>query len=131
MSWPAMHRDAKSADFFGAAADGQLLIKRCDDCAWALAPEAAVCQACAGTALQWAPAAGTGTLVTWTTVHTAPNRAYADCVPYVVGVVELPEGPWLYGRVEADTLTAGLAVTVAFVHDEDGESYPIFRGGRR
>jgi len=67
--------------------------------------------------------------VTWTTVHKAPNRAYTDCVPYVVGIVELTEGPWLYARIDTEIPTAGMALTAAFVHSEDGESYPIFNGG--
>jgi uncharacterized protein len=115
MSWPPMQRDVKSAEFFDAAAVGQLLIKRCDQCGQALAPEANVCTACSGTALHWAPAGGTGRLVTWTTVHKGPNRAYTDRVPYVVGVVEL-----------AEHLSAGMALTTAFVDSDEGESYPIF-----
>jgi uncharacterized protein len=126
MSWPPMQRDVKSAEFFDAAAVGQLLIKRCDQCGQALAPEANVCTACSGTALHWAPAGGTGRLVTWTTVHKGPNRAYTDRVPYVVGVVELAEGPWLYARVDAQNLSAGMALTTAFVDSDEGESYPIF-----
>jgi len=129
MSWPPMQRDAKSAEFFDGAAANYLLIKCCDQCAHALAPEAFVCTSCAGTALHWVPAAGTGNLVTWTTVHKAPNRAYTDCVPYVVGIVELTEGPWLYARIDTEIPTAGMALTAAFVHSEDGESYPIFNGG--
>jgi uncharacterized protein len=131
MSWPPLQRDTKSAEFFDAAAAGHLLIKQCDECARALAPEASVCTACAGPALHWLPAAGNGTLVTWTTVHKAPNPAYTDRVPYVVGVVELTEGPWLYGRIDTETLTAGMALTATFVHGEGGESYPIFTGGDR
>lgn len=128
-SWPPIERDAKSAPFFDAAARDELLIKRCEHCHQALPPEAVVCTTCGRTELSWMPAAGTGTLVSWTVVHRAPNRAYADLVPYTVGIVELTEGPWLYGRIVADAPTAGLLLRAEFVHAEGTESHPIFEAG--
>jgi uncharacterized protein len=121
-----MRRDAKSAEFFDTARKNQLVIKQCDHCALALPPEAAVCTACGQTSLAWTLASGTGTLVTWTVVHKAPNVAYTDLVPYTVGVVELVEGPWIYGRIDAATPTAGMELTVSFLHPDEGESYPVF-----
>lgn len=125
-TWPPIERDTKSAPFFDAAARGELLIKRCQHCAQALPPEAVVCTTCAHTDLAWTAAAGTGTLVSWTVVHRAPNRAYAELVPYTVGIVELAEGPWLHGRVLTDTPAAGLALRAEFVHAEGTESHPAF-----
>jgi uncharacterized protein len=127
MEWPAMRRDSKSAEFFDAAARNELVIKRCDRCGQALPPEAAVCTTCGQTELTWTAAAGTGTLVTWTVVHRAPNAAFADLVPYTVGVVELAEGPWLYARIAGEP-SVGQALSAEFVHAETGESYPIFVG---
>lgn len=123
--WPPMQRDGKSAEFFDAARRGELVIKKCGGCGELLAPEAAVCTTCGGTELTWVPAAGTGTLITWTVVHRAPNRAYTDLVPYVVGVVELTEGPWLYGRITG-TPSATAVLRTEFVHPDQGESYPIW-----
>ena len=125
-----MQRDSKSAEFFDAAARNELVIKRCHDCGQALPPEEAVCTTCSHTELAWAPAAGTGTLVTWTVVHRAPNAAYADVVPYTVGVVELTEGPWLYARIDAEP-SVGKRLRADFVHAEGGESYPIFIGASK
>ena len=121
-----MRRDVKSAEFFDAASRNQLVIKRCDRCARTLPPEATVCTVCGHTTLAWTPALGTGTLVTWTVVHKAPNAVYADLVRYTVGVVELVEGPWIYGRIETTTPTAGMELAASFVHPDEGESYPVF-----
>lgn len=123
--WPPMQRDGKSAEFFDAARRGELVIKKCGGCGELLAPEAAVCTTCGGTELTWVPAAGTGTLITWTVVHRAPNRAYAELVPYTVGVVELTEGPWIYARI-VGTPSAATPLRVAFEHPTEGESYPIW-----
>ena len=124
--WPPMERDAKSAEFFDAAARDQLVIRTCDRCAQSLPPEAAVCTTCGHAELSWAPTTGLAKLVSWTVVHRAPNRFFETLVPYTVGIVELVEGPWLYARVESAAPSAGMPLRVAFVHPESGESYPIF-----
>ena len=124
--WPPMQRDGKSAEFFAAAEREELVIKGCNNCAQSLPPESAVCSRCGRTALSWLPAAGTATLISWTVVHRAPNGAYIELVPYTVGIIELTEGPWLYGRIETDAPVAGMALKASFVHPEEGESYPLF-----
>lgn len=124
--WPPIVGDAKSGEFFAAASDDRLLLKTCVACAHALAPEAQLCTACGGTELSWAPASGTGVLVSWTVVHRAPSRAYSDVVPYTAGIVELDEGPWLYARIVTNAPRAGMKLHTEFVHPEDGESYPVF-----
>lgn len=125
-TWPAIERDAKSAEFFDAAARDKLMIKRCRGCDQALAPEAAVCTTCAGTALAWAPATGSATLVSWTVVHRAPNRALTGLTPYTVGVVELAEGPWLYAAIQTAAPEVGQPLRAAFRHPAAGEAYPVF-----
>lgn len=129
--WPPALRDDKSAPFFDAAARDELAIRRCRDCGQRLAPEAGACTACRGTDLEWTAATGEGRLVTWTVVERAPNPAFADVVPYTVGVVELAEGPWLYIRIEGNGRPPerDAPVRIEFVHDEDGDSYPICRLG--
>lgn len=119
-----IERDSKSAEFFDAAAEERLVIRRCTACGESLPPEAVVCTTCAGTELDWVPAAGTGVLASYAVVHRAPHPAYR--VPYTIGIVELDEGPWLYARVEAETPAVGLPVRVAFRHPADGEAYPVF-----
>lgn len=125
--WPAPHRDDKTAEFFDAAADGRLLLKRCSVDDEYAAPEATGCDHCGGASLDWHPAAGTGELVTWSVVSRAPTAAHGEVVPYVVGIVELTEGPWLYARiVDSAQLAVGAAATAHFIHPDDGDSYPVF-----
>lgn len=119
-------RDDKSGPFFDAAAESRLAVRRCSDCGRILAPEAQVCTQCAGITLEWATSAGTGHLVTWAVVHRAPNPVYVDLVPYVVGVIELDEGPWIYGLADVVEPRAGLRVQAAFPDVAHGERYPIF-----
>lgn len=122
-----VQRDDKSGPFFDAARDGRLSIRHCLRCDDALPPEAMVCSSCGGTELTWIDAAGSGSLITWSTVHRAPNGAYAELVPYVVGVVELDEGPWIYGLVIGSEPRTGAQVRAVFPAVEDSEMYPVFR----
>lgn len=75
--------------------------------------------------LEWSASPGAARLVSWTTVHKAPNAAFTALVPYTVGIVALAEGPWMYGRIDGAP-SAGVALRVAFVHPQEGESYPIW-----
>jgi uncharacterized OB-fold protein len=125
----AVSRDEASAPFFDAAASGRLLVRRCADCGHWVAPYTRMgqaldrCPACTSPRLEWAEASGAATLVTWTVLHTREGAGRP------IGVVELDEGPWLTARVDADpaTLSAGMALTVAFARPGGGEAVPVFR----
>lgn len=120
-------RDAKSAEFFDAAAADRLMIRRCAGCGLFLPPEAVVCTTCARAELDWVTATGTGVLASYAVVHRAPHPTYH--VPYTIGIVELDEGPWLYARVTARRPVVGLPVRVVFQHPDEGESFPVFEEG--
>ncbi|TDP97764.1 Zn-ribbon domain-containing OB-fold protein [Labedaea rhizosphaerae] len=116
-------RDDRSAPFFDAARRAELVVRHCTGCGELAAPRVRACPTCSATALDWAPVSGAGTLVSWTVL-----RDRAGGVTAVGGIVELAEGPWLRVRLAADpeTLEAGLAVAVAFEHQDDGEPVPVF-----
>ncbi len=128
MSGP-VSRDEASAAFFDAAASGQLLIRRCAACGHWQAPYTRGgvaldrCAQCTSERLEWAPASGDATLVTWTVVHSREGAAPP------VGVVELAEGPWLTAPLDADPggLAAGMALFVGFSRPDGGEPVPVFR----
>jgi hypothetical protein len=121
-------RDDASAPFFDAAGREELYIQRCGDCGHFQSPDARICGRCEGMALGWVRASGNASLVAWAVVHRPPHPAFADLVPYVVGIVELDEGPWLHARLldPAERLRPGVAMRVLFLHDEGGESIPAF-----
>ncbi|MCF2525926.1 Zn-ribbon domain-containing OB-fold protein [Yinghuangia soli] len=133
---PILRRTPADAPFFDAAARGELLIRGCPACAYALPMDAYACphpeHPPGADGLGWLPASGRGTLVSWSSVHRAPHPAFAGQVPYTIALVELDEGPWLEARlVGADPagLRAGLRLRAAFVHPADpadGESFPVF-----
>src|SRR3954453_3204296 len=123
-----LQRDEASAEFFDSAAAEKISLRRCIGCDAYYAAEFPSCRACGGIDATTAHAAGTATLVTWTVVERAPHPAFADVVPYLVGIVELAEGPWMRGRLllGAGRGRPGLALRAEFRGSRDGEAYPIF-----
>ena len=130
MSAFSIARDDESAPFFDAAARGDLVIHRCRSCGRSYAPHQHTCGD--GGPLEWVPAAGVATLVTWAVDHGPPldpQLASPDGGPTVLGVVELEEGPWMYVPVvgaEIDALREGMELVVRFVRPGDGEAIPAF-----
>jgi uncharacterized OB-fold protein len=133
-SFPAVARDAGSAEFFDAAARGELLVQKCSRCGTVLTPETRTCLSCGSVDLEPAAVSGLGSLITWVVVHQAPIPVLKDAVPYISAVVELDEGPWLMVRLidsEPAALSVDARVQVDFVRsgtgDDTGELLPVFR----
>ncbi|ROO84046.1 hypothetical protein EDD29_1558 [Actinocorallia herbida] len=123
MTPPTIRRDGRSDAFFDAAGRGELVIKRCADCAAWHAPEASGCHLCGGAALEWTRASGDAVLITWAKVH---PRGEGDALH--IAFVELAEGPWLHAALDGvDDPSAGLALKAAFVRPDDGEPLLVFR----
>ncbi len=123
-------RDEASAEFFDGTARGVLLLRRCLACAHVRAPEIPMCTGCLSEAFEWTSAAGTGQLVSWVVLHAKPSLDGTASEPRIVATVELSEGPWIASAlmgVEADRLTGGMPVVVAFERPDDSEAIPVFR----
>ncbi|WP_408899780.1 Zn-ribbon domain-containing OB-fold protein (plasmid) [Nocardioides sp. R1-1] len=125
----ALERDAWSAPFFDAAARGQLLILHCDDCQNWSSPLARRCTFCSSERVTWAESDGRGEVVTWVVPHV---RGGAGTEPaYVVAIVELPEGPWIYAHGPADLeLHIGQQVAIGFMPVAGGEPLPYLSSAR-
>jgi len=124
-----VQRDAATAEFFDAAARGELLIRRCVGCGHHNAPQSSTCAACHSDDLTWTAATGTGAIASWSVMHGRP-RDGGPAPRTVVAIVELDEGPWLHAQLvgaDPDTVSTGQPVTVEFERPEGGEAVPVFR----
>lgn len=126
--WPI--RDADTDPFWEGVERGQLLLQRCGRCGRHQYYPRAVCSHCSADDLAWVPTEGRGTLYSFTVSRRAPYPQFADRVPYVVGLVDLDEGPRMLANVvgtEPEELAIGDPMTVAFIEVDDGVVLPAFR----
>lgn len=77
---------------------GVLLGMRCSRCGVCVFGPATFCQSCTGPELEEIELAAQGTLYSYTIVR-VPPPGWPGPVPYVLGEVELPEGPHVLAEV--------------------------------
>jgi len=122
-------RDEATAEFFDGTAAGQFLLRHCPACGALSAPQAAQCEQCASTALDWRSASGDATLVSWTVAYGKPGPS-GNADRTILAIAELAEGPWWWSQlIDADParLRVGAALRISFLrHEPDAEAVPVF-----
>ena len=106
-----------------AGTEGVLLGVRCRQCNVYLFGWAAFCQSCTADDLESVELSRRGTLYSYTVVR-VPPAGWPGPVPYILGEVELPEGPHVLAEVidcPESELKIGIAVELALkaVLDKD------------
>ena len=105
---------------------GVLLGLRCRDCGITVFGPGTFCQHCTSDDLDPVEFGAHGTLYSYTVVR-VPPAGWPGPVPYLLGQVELPEGPQVLAEVvdcvESD-LKIGMEVELALRAVQDGESGP-------
>jgi len=117
-----------TAEFWAAAAEGRLLVKRCDACGEAHWYPRPICPFCHSEHTSWEQASGRGTIYSFTVIRRAWGP-WAHAVPYAVAYVQLEEGPTIMANVvdcDVDALNIDDPVEVVF-HAGDGYAVPRFR----
>ena len=124
---PLPHPTLDTAPFWDGCAAGELRVQRCAACSHHRFPPAPICPRCLGADSEWVTLSGRAMLRSAVTFDQLYNPAFADEMPYTVGVVDLDEGPTLYARVPTGA-AAGTRLRVAF--DRFGDvSLPRFVAG--
>jgi uncharacterized OB-fold protein len=111
--------------FWDAAADGKLLIKKCNACGRVHYYPRAICPFCFSDRTEWLQASGHGTIYSYSVMRRAP-------VPYAIAYVTLAEGPTMMTNLvdcDLDGIRIGQAVTVVFKPSDGGPPVPMFRPG--
>ena len=120
-------KDAFSADtaleaYWSAAAEGRLLLKKCQDCGEVHYYPRPLCPFCMSANTTWLEASGDGEIYSWSV-----ERRGAP--PYAIAFVVLPEGPTLLTNIvdcDLDALAIGQKVKLAFETREE-RPVPVFR----
>ncbi|WP_055534906.1 Zn-ribbon domain-containing OB-fold protein [Streptomyces graminilatus] len=123
--------DAFTRDYWDAAAEGRLLVRRCGGCGRAHHYPREFCPYCWSEDVVWETASGLATLYTWSVVHRNDLPPFGERTPYVAAVVDLDEGPRMMTEV-VDVAEGGLRVGMG-LEAAFREGVPVFRprvGGR-
>jgi len=116
-------RDDATAEFFDGTAAGRLLLRRCEHGHYS-EPAVTQCTTCASLSLQWSPAGGSASLVSWAITWSKEDE------PTVLVIAELDEGPWWWSQLtgaDPAQLAVGARLRVAFARpDEEHEAVPVF-----
>jgi len=78
---------------------GRLLGLKCKNCGTTIFPPKAFCPGCGKPELEKIEMTKSGTLKSFTVIRVAPEGFKP---PYIVAIVELPEGPMVMGNLEYD-----------------------------
>ncbi|HEY8216250.1 MAG TPA: Zn-ribbon domain-containing OB-fold protein [Acidimicrobiia bacterium] len=121
--------DDVTAPYWKAAAEGRLLIQECAACGHRQWYPRALCTAC-GAEPGWLECTGSGTVHTYTVVRQMGMRPFRDELPYAIAMVELEEGPLVFGNVtgcDVDDIEIGMPVEVWFTKADDEIGIPSWR----
>jgi uncharacterized OB-fold protein len=91
-SGPLPKPTPETRPFWDAAKQHRLVIQACDDCGTRYFYPRPLCPACLSRRVRWIEASGHARLHTFVINH-RPPRGFPIPGPYVLGIVELDEGP--------------------------------------
>jgi len=109
--------------YFEAAAQGQLLLKKCNDCNEVHHFPRGICPFCFSTNLDWTEAKGGGTIYSYSVTRRAGP------IPYCIAYVTLDEGVTVLTNIvdcDLDTVKIGQKVKLTFKKTENGTAMPMF-----
>ena len=107
-----------NAEFYAAAARGELRFQRCTPCRRFRHYPRPACPYCLSLEFTWEPSSGRGTVYTWTIVRGPTLPAFQDELPYNVVDVLMDEGVHFVSSIldcPPDQIRAGMPVEATFV----------------
>jgi uncharacterized OB-fold protein len=109
--------DPRTAAFWQGTRDGRLTVQKCVSCGYLRWPPGPICPECQTRGGAWSPIRPTGTLWSVAEYHRALSPAFRDDLPYSVGLIELDDGPRMYGTLlgEPGAFVPGRPVRAVFV----------------
>ncbi len=122
--------DATTRPFFEAAAQGELRLQCCAQCAAFRFPPTRLCHLCGSGDSEWQQTSGKGVVWSFCVFHRAYFEAFESAVPYAVVLVELDEGVRVYANllgVPTSDIRIGMRVSAQFVPVREGVSLVQFR----
>ena len=127
---PGPRPDRDSEFYWEAARRHTLMLQQCDECGRFRFYPRAVCPFCLSDKLQWKEVNGRGVVYSFTIIYRPPSPAFRDDVPYVLALIDLPEGVRMMSNIigcSPDDVYIGMPVVVTFEDVSDEITLPKFR----
>lgn len=125
---PTPSEDSKP--YWEAARHHELKLQKCRICGAFWFPPGAVCAECTSDVYDWTPVSGKGKVFSFVVFHRAYHPGFKEELPYVVGCIELDEGPRLLSNVvgcKPDEVRCDMPVEVTFEDITAEITLPKFR----
>lgn len=119
-----------SKPFWDAARQHKLVLKKCKSCGNIDHPPYLYCTDCGSDDHEWIDAKGRATLYTWAINEYMVPFPFWDDMPYVVAMLDLPEGPRMISNIvecEHDKLKKGMELEVVWEDVSDEITLPKWR----
>ncbi|MEA2623190.1 MAG: uncharacterized protein QOH61_2100 [Chloroflexota bacterium] len=113
--------------FWDGCAAHELRLQACRPCGHIRYPISEVCPRCLSADYDWRPMSGDGEILTWVVFQRGYQPTWAPLVPYNVVLVQLAEGPRMFGNVlplGRTDLRIGMPLRVAFEDARGGVTVP-------
>jgi uncharacterized OB-fold protein len=120
--YPAPEPNPETKRFWEAAAQGQLLVKKCLSCGEIHYYPRALCPFCGSDRTDWQTASGRGTVYSWSVMRRAET-------PYAIAYVTLDEGVTMMTNIvdcDLNGIRIGQKVRVVWKPTEGGPPLPAF-----
>ena len=104
------------SSFYKFVGENRLMAAKCIECGNVLLPPKPMCTKCLSTNLKWIELEGTGTLLSYTVIHVAPEQ-FQSMTPYTVGIVEFKNGlrlPGMIRDVNPEEVKIGMDLKIDF-----------------
>lgn len=130
-SGPIPKPTPETQPFWDAAKQRRLIFQACDACGARYFYPRPLCPQCLSRAVRWVDASGRARLHTFVITH-RPPRNYPVAAPFVIGIVELEEGPRLMSHVvgvapDPQALRCDMPLEVVFEDITADITLPKFR----
>lgn len=119
----------KVSDFANYLRGGYIMGSKCKKCGFTTFPPRADCPECMSGDFEWVEYSGKGTVHTFTKIVAAPT-GFEDKAPYIVGLVDLPEGgrlvAWFGESLPEEDIKVGMDVQAVPQIFEDTPDIKIY-----
>ncbi len=120
---PAPQPNVETQPYWDAAAEGKLLVKKCNSCGELHFYPRSICPFCFSDNTSWQQVSGQGTIYTYSVMRRGAP------VPYAIAYVTLAEGPAMMTNIvdcDLNGIKVGQKVKVVFKPSEGGAPVPCF-----